>query len=993
MIVEENQTELLEKAKAKELEYHWVEAAEIYNKVADYYKDAKMMVNAAETYKKLGYTSTLAAHTIDTSDKFSELINNAISAYKESARIFKEIGNELSELECKAEEFLVRGFIQSSFLKSEESFKKSYELFKEAREVYAEKSEKENVLKITIREATALGFQQLCSTSGQVNGQLSEEVFNLLPMDLNFYSFNIQAIAEVIYFCYFVSLKRRLTKDYKWDMSFWEKFENLFAMYDEMDGLKLLKDCSDSRSLGMIYFAMGHLYWFYGYGHIDDEREQMEYVNKGLDFLKRSINFLKKTGDKSLIINSILVFNWDAIIIGKYDSVQKTILDDIGETLKYGEIYVGSFSKCEYNGNFLPALGYAGFAHIKYFSIDQRKTFAEMGIKYAKESLNRSFPLPISIYFLQILTFNHSLLSYLSKIKENKIRHAEKMLHYAKEAGKLGEKYEGGNLSSFAYTCLYKAYTTFANITESEEERVQMLSKATEATQKYLEHPVDFRSGNIEAYIRLGTTNEELGSITMDLDTLMRAKEAFLRAIKESDKRGYYQHKATAFEYLARLEDRLGNYKTSAENYGKAEQGHRKSIQIIEYKRVKDRVKEKINYSQSWYQIETAKAYHKNENHLRAMYCYENASEILNNIGTYRYEAPYYSAWALLEEAEHFSKQEQQEEAIKTYESVKLSFEKAIKSLEKASMNIKESRENIRIKRLKQVAKVRINYCTARIHLEKARILGKQGDHTTSAENFALAASLFRNICMVFKIERERRELEAIYYLCKAWEVMELAEKYQEPERLSQAAALFIKASNLFSESKFKLLALGNSAFCQALKVGYKFDESNDIEHKKRLYSEIKILLRRAASKYKKGGFKSGADWALATSTYFDAAYHLLIADEELNLGEKKRVLRIGIGYLKSAAELFSNAGHVEKEKEILETIEMVEKEEKIIISAFNTIKEPSISRSTKGIIAPSCPIETSLSPNINEIREIAARSRKAVSEKSKDLEGKKWLF
>ena len=162
------------------------------------------------------------------------------------------------------------------------------------------------------------------------------------------------------------------------------------------------------------------------------------------------------------------------------------------------------------------------------------------------------------------------------------------------------------------------------------------------------------------------------------------------------------------------------------------------------------------------------------------MYCYENASEILKNISKYRYEAPYYTAWALLEKAEHFSKQELQEEAIKTYDSVKISFENAIKSLENASLSIKESRENIRIKKLTKVAKVRINYCTARIALEEARLLGKQGDHTSSAEKFALAASLVRNICMVFKIDRERRELEAIYYLCRAWEVMELAENYQD---------------------------------------------------------------------------------------------------------------------------------------------------------------------------------------------------------------------
>ncbi|MFX1446316.1 MAG: hypothetical protein ACFFHV_23215, partial [Promethearchaeota archaeon] len=119
MIVEENHTELLEKAKYKENEYNWVDATEIYKNVADYFKDKKMMKNAAETYKKLGYASTFAAHTIDTSDKFIELINNAIKAYKESAIIFKEIGNTFKELECEAEASLINGFIQDSFLKSE----------------------------------------------------------------------------------------------------------------------------------------------------------------------------------------------------------------------------------------------------------------------------------------------------------------------------------------------------------------------------------------------------------------------------------------------------------------------------------------------------------------------------------------------------------------------------------------------------------------------------------------------------------------------------------------------------------------------------------------------------------------------------------------------------------------------------------------------------------------------------------------------------------
>ena len=227
MLTEGTEAGLLEKARIEEKAYNWVEAAEIYNKVADYFKDAKMLVNAAETYKKIGYTSSLAAHTIDTTDEFMELINNAINAYKESARIFDEIGNKPKGLECKAEELLVSGLIQDSYLESEESFKKSHELFKEARKAYAEKSDDENVVKVIIREAIALSFQQLCCADGLLKEQLSEEVFNLLPMDLNFYNFSIQAIAEVIYHCYFVSLNRRLIKNYKWDMSYWEKFEKL----------------------------------------------------------------------------------------------------------------------------------------------------------------------------------------------------------------------------------------------------------------------------------------------------------------------------------------------------------------------------------------------------------------------------------------------------------------------------------------------------------------------------------------------------------------------------------------------------------------------------------------------------------------------------------------------------------------------------------------------------------------------------------------------
>ncbi|MFX1329057.1 MAG: carbon-nitrogen hydrolase family protein, partial [Promethearchaeota archaeon] len=250
-------------------------------------------------------------------------------------------------------------------------------------------------------------------------------------------------------------------------------------------------------------------------------------------------------------------------------------------------------------------------------------------------------------------------------------------------------------------------------------------------------------------------------------------------------------------------------------------------------------------------------------------------------------------------------------------------------------------------------------------------------------ENFATAASIFKNLCEVFKTESERVELKAIYYLCRAWETMALAEKYEDSKRFAQASDLFKNASGIFIDSKLKLLASGNSSFCKALELGCKFDKSLEMEFKEGLYPKVKILLRDAASSYRKGGFESGADWALATSTYFDAAWYIIKADMETSLEEKKKLLEIATTLLKSASELFEKADYKHKKNEVLDRLESLKKEDKIIVSALNTIKKPSMSSSTLGIIAPACSLETSSSSKLSEIRQFTEEETKGVERKS----------
>ncbi|MBY9020548.1 MAG: hypothetical protein KGD67_05780 [Candidatus Lokiarchaeota archaeon] len=239
-----------------------------------------------------------------------------------------------------------------------------------------------------------------------------------------------------------------------------------------------------------------------------------------------------------------------------------------------------------------------------------------------------------------------------------------------------------------------------------------------------------------------------------------------------------------------------------------------------------------------------------------------------------------------------------------------------------------------------------IDYSVVWKKIDEAKILEKHGDHIAAAEKFASAANQFKNFCSDIEASPDN-EMNAIYYLCRAWECMELAEEYREPDKYSESVELFNKASECFADSKYKLLAQGTAAFCQALELGYKFDKTSDKTKKAEFYTEIKMMLRNAANSYRRGGFENEADWALANSTYFDATWYIISSDEEHNLDETKRLLDIGSKMLLSAAEIFRNLGYEDKEKEVLDQLGLVQKKKKIILSALNTLNEPSLSKNT----------------------------------------------
>lgn len=152
--------------------------------------------------------------------------------------------------------------------------------------------------------------------------------------------------------------------------------------------------------------------------------------------------------------------------------------------------------------------------------------------------------------------------------------------------------------------------------------------------------------------------------------------------------------------------------------------------------------------------------------------------------------------------------------------------------------------------------------------IEEARFLEKRGSLFSSAEKFSIAASKLKKI----SFEQTEEEINALYYLCKAWESMVLAEEYKNAQKFSEAINLFNQSNEQLSDKKLKLLVQGNSVFCEALKLALDFEESDMLNKKEEYYPKIKKLVKQAIKLYKEGSFEKEAKWALTTLNNLNSA-------------------------------------------------------------------------------------------------------------------------
>lgn len=985
-LVSIDELELLNKAETEERYYNWEEAAELYEQAAKFFLDNKMFHDAGKVYTKFGDICLRVVRASKTKEDYLNWNTQSIKAYNKAENLYIQTNDKLLSMECKAKALNAMGYTITSIEKGKDTLIESINGCLELIKIYLNKNDNKNLIRLSLLALDSVWnllnlFKEPSDFKYYL--QLGRELIEKAWVHLK-KNDNINFRTELLYTDIFLFFVTRYT-ELKYGDKKEEKIRKKFLIKCE-ETLDLVKDCDDFLILGNVYLTAGTHYGFYGTLFAKEKNERMNLIEKGFDLLEKAIIFFRTTKDYINLIYAIYTLDYLAGLFGRFEYYQKRIFSDVHELEIFSKVYDGFYTLQGPYISHLSLIYYLNFASKSFFKDETRKSFAKAGINFAKKELDNLTFGPFFALDSQSLTRFYSQLVILAEEDDPQQEYIQKMFYYADQAKNYSKGYYGGNVRSAGFDSIYRANKTMADIVKDKETKIKHLKVAIEAATSNIKYAIESYNLFLAAQMRLGLLHEELGILTTEKKPLMEARELFLHIIEETSEKGYYYHyTAACYEYIARLEDRLGNHLASAEYYDKAEKAHNKSLVEIEFKLLKDRVNEKINYVKAWNLIEKAKSFHKREQHLNAKECYKKASEILTNLPSFNYEANYYGAWVFLEEAEELSKHEKYKEAISSYEKSKDLFDTAMMMIRFIRKNRRQSKD---LKKLGKAAKVRINYCSARINLEEARILGKQGEHVAAAEKFALAATQFKDTCLLFNIEEEKVELEAIFHLCSAWERMELAENFEEPMKFKEASKIFLKASEFFTGSKLKFLAQGNSNFCTALEEGCRFDKSDDINAKILIYPKVKSFLRKAANSYEKGGFKNGAAWALATSTYFDGTWYLIRADEELDINKKQEFLNIGSTYLNSAAELFDKSGYIERKNEVLERLDRISKEEEIIVSALNTIKKPSVSQSVEGIVAPSCPVETSQSPRISEINEL---SEETISFTEKDRAKKKY--
>ncbi|MFX1450835.1 MAG: hypothetical protein ACFFCM_08335 [Promethearchaeota archaeon] len=977
--------ELLQQAEAEENNYNWNKEIKILKRVDKISSDYKLREIEGDTNYKLGEIYGIATEFGKTQEEIENLFQLSIASFQKAINIFEELKLEHKTNAALGQIYLFKFVLGDEEKKEDFLLNSAKSFFNKAKKIYSEKKNLIDTLKMEICEIGALshlvGKRVLCIDK---KIDLTKLVSKFDRLTNKIWK-NIEKEPDIpeIYIFYYITYILLFLNGMYTEFSI-EGLDFKQILLQQLDRLEEFIDLFENSNKNLIlyeaYVISAILRQFYTTHFTDNQFELKKYNKKIQKWLKKAEILLQSVEHnnmlKAFFYGSRVVATIIFLSLGYSTRDFKTFLNDYDYVIDSVLLTYPRYIALDFVVGIIILI--LKFVHASYLPDIERFKLAKKALNFT-HFITQKIPMINDPSYTLIYLQRATCLGSANAIIGDLIKEGKEKSNYLNEASKFFpslSKIEPEKLkSSFSYVnpCFHacRTATILADNTSIKSKKVEYYQKAID----FLLVSKDFLLKNkdyllIQYLIIIPSLYYNLGRLINDEKIFKKANSAYMDAIRYYKDRGYSNLVGSAYIRIAQIEDRLGNFLSAADNYQKAIDSYEQAILTLSYTKLGNKIEKLKNYLKAWNLIEVAKSFHVKEAHDKAQMYYEQASDKLKNLREYKYEAPFYAAWAVLENAEKLSKENRHQEAADKYLIANKNFNKTIGILNSYLDKITAPRHKERIPKLIKVADVRERYCTARYQIENARLESKRGNHLTAAELYNKSSSLFENLCNTYRIEREKDELTAVYYLCKAWEHMERADEKRQASIYGSAAELFKKASNMFPESRMQKLSLGNSLYCSALQCGSLFDKTTELDEKIKFYKKIKMHLRESSKNYQLGGFEQDSQWALATSTFFDGMWNLIQADNEIDGSKKSQFLKMATNYLESASIIFKQAGYEQKNDIILNYLKMIKNEQAILTSALNIIEKPIISASSIGIVAPSCPIEISSQISLEEMQQ-----------------------
>jgi tetratricopeptide (TPR) repeat protein/KaiC/GvpD/RAD55 family RecA-like ATPase len=962
---------LLEKAKELEKRYEWLDAIDFYEQASSLVSEG--ILTAAELRERIGFCFFKAALQADTNDVFRDRMGLAVKAYEETVELVQSVEKngecaKISHVEALVA--YVSSWLERDWMKKGKLLNEWWRLENEALEEYEKDGDLINIGK-TCNNLLEFSLERFwLPTDFQDIKRVVDELLNLGEKSIKILS-DLDDDYELARAYCFTGFYYAIcpwwiggNKDRVEEVSI--KYSQKALMHSEKIADSWLSAWAQLTVSGVQFFIKGNTILAIEHAKNALKHAKITKDHKllaeatcmlGLNFgsalnllekdPEKRLNLLEKDPEKrkerihksiKLIQESIDHYHTIDLFVGRTFRSYKAIVTNL-KALAQSETDIKSRTEML---NKAVEVGYEG---IKYTD-----GYVE------RRTANAISALIEALYTRAVVETKNSKKQRLLKealeycIKENEIREREK------NNIKLDSITNQSN-QVFIYAAL-------AKVEQKKEKKIELLTSCLASMEKAIKlvakdtqvHHLKWLSKAYGTFCyRFGTPLNELYTLTKDVKFLSKAIEVYKTAVESYTIADTRSQVAEAYWQIAMVYDLLGERLESARNYQLASENYKLAAEKIP--QLKEFYNNYYLYMQAWSQIEQARYFHSIEDYEEARQHYEKAALLHESIGTWSYLTPNYFAWANMEEAEGLSRKENAQQAKQVFQKALDQFTKAEETIKQRIMEITSAEERGMTQRLLQSSALRRKFCQARIQIEDAKLLDREGKYLQSSQSYGEAEQNILSVVEKLESEAERKELEYVAILCRAWGKMANAEETSSLESYVEAASLFEQAKDRCYTKKASLWALGNSSFCKGLAAGLRYKSSMDLREN----ALAKRYINDAATSYQQAGFASASEYARATLRLFDAYVFMNQAEGEVDPEKKTRQYQMAENLLKIAADLFKKARQPEKTAQVQGILGNVREEKALAVSLYDVMHAPTIASTTLSFTAPSPTSEVSV--------------------------------